>query len=94
MASVPPVWPFLLAAAFTAVGAADVELIVTGVEAPICAKSSEVCEAARRAIAKGWWDLGVPAATPTSCQPHPQCFDFDSNYIRGFNLPASGSGRQ
>jgi hypothetical protein len=82
----------VLAAGMVAVGAADFELVVPGVPRPICAKSQAVCETARRAITRGWWDVGVPAATPTECRPHPQCFPYDSNFIEGFN--ASGSSRQ
>ena len=84
-----PFAPPLLALGFVLIGASDWELRVEGIPEPICAKSQDVCEAARRAIRAGWWDVGVPADAATSCTPHPECFSFESNFIAGFNLPGT-----
>jgi hypothetical protein len=78
----------VLVAAGLALGAADFELVVPGLGGPtICAKSVEVCEAARAAVRAGRWDLGVDPSTPTACRSRPGCFPSDSNFIRGFNHP-------
>jgi len=56
-------------------GSGDWVLVINrhGVDTGICAKSQATCEAAREAIAKGWWSI-VPPVTPTVCLPHPRCF--------------------
>ena len=66
--------------------AGDYALIVRqyGTDTLICAKSRETCEAARKAIANGYWPI-APKDTITSCTPSPQCFSYDSNTIKGFN---------
>jgi len=73
------------------VASQDWMLVVEGVPEPICAKSSEVCEAARRAIRAGWWPIGgVPADAATACRPSPNCFSYESDFIAGHNLPGAG----
>ncbi len=81
----------LTLAAVLTLASGEYELVVLGVEGPICAKSRAGCEAARAAIAADpqRWPL-VPRATPTYCIPHTGCFSPESNCIANFNC---GGGR-
>ena len=58
-------------------------VLSTGEE--VCAKSADTCQAAIRAIERGWWPI-LPPGSGIRCEPRPQgCFSYESNTIRGFN---------
>jgi hypothetical protein len=76
-----PLFALGLVLTVAAASSGDYALIAPGIP-PICAKSSETCEAARIAISKGWF-LDLPRDTVTVCQPSPGCFDPVSLEIRG-----------
>lgn len=66
--------PALFATVVVLAASTDFALIVLD-HPPICAKSRETCEAARRAIASGWLFKELRPDVPTRCEPRPGCFD-------------------
>lgn len=73
---------FLVAAS----GSGDYVLVMPerGIATGSCSKSAETCEAARQAAYAGWLH-GVPAGTPSRCEPSPGCFTAESLCIRGYS---------
>lgn len=65
-------------------GSGDYALVVPNQPA-ICAKSVEVCKAAREAIKRGWFLPEVGRDAATYCIASPGCFTAESLVIRGFN---------
>lgn len=68
-------------------GSSDFELI-TPLSERICAKSHATCEAARAAVAKGWFLGELPRDAVTECRPAPNCFTERSGCIEGYNCEA------
>ena len=78
----------VLAASAAGSGDGDWELVVPGLEGPMCAKSEAMCLEAHNAVLRGRILTDLPAAlSATYCRPHPSCFPARSNYIDGFNMP-------
>jgi hypothetical protein len=74
----------LLVAGAAVAGSGDyVLLLPTGEE--VCAKSADTCNAAIRAIERGWWPI-LPSGSGLRCEPRPRgCFPESSNHIKGYN---------
>ncbi len=51
----------------------------------VCTKSQRDCEASREAIRRGWFMREIPSDTPTLCQAWPNCFNEQSNCIKGYS---------
>ncbi len=75
-----------------AAGSGDADYVLTiygadGKDELVCTKSRRYCQEAQEAIEAERWRKELPRDISTTCRPSPSCFDQDSNYIRGFNLP-------
>lgn len=79
--------PILLAIVLVLIGSTDweAELPSGGTS---CISGRPTPEAACRKFhnaARRGWVVGVPAGTEVKCRPHPECFNEQSDCIKGFN---------